>query len=153
MDELRLKKRRSHNQGFLDRGDDCSWIEPVTGVFAPANAGCWGSYGVVWMYLVTEKCPSPTLLLPRSLVLAAVLVVVTGARVALAPSHGDADRRPCGRHHDVDTDRPRECGCWPCDLQLQAVPRHYLLWKTPPLTSVRKGRLTVRPQPLSKETT
>ena len=46
------------------------------------------------MYLVTEKCPSPTLLLPRSLVLAAVLVVVTGARVALAPSHGDADRRP-----------------------------------------------------------
>ena len=31
----------------------------------------------------------------RSRVLAAVLVVVTGARVALAPSHGDADRRPC----------------------------------------------------------
>src|SRR5918997_5190712 len=29
----------------------------------------------------------PTLLLPRSLVLAAVLVVVTGARVALASSH------------------------------------------------------------------
>jgi Na+-transporting methylmalonyl-CoA/oxaloacetate decarboxylase beta subunit len=47
---------------------------------------------IVWMYLVTEKCPSPTLLLPHSLVLAAVLVVVTGARVALAPSHGDADR-------------------------------------------------------------
>ena len=54
---------------------------------------------------------SSTLLLPRSLVLAAVLVVVPGARVALAPSHRGADRRPCGRHHDVDTERPRERGC------------------------------------------
>jgi len=35
--------------------------------------------------------PSPTLLLPRSLVLAAVLVVVTGAMVAVAPSHRDAE--------------------------------------------------------------
>jgi hypothetical protein len=54
--------------------------------------------------------PNPTLLLPRSLVLAAVLVVVTGARVALAPSYGDADRRPCSRYHNVDTDRSRERG-------------------------------------------
>jgi hypothetical protein len=53
------------------------------------------------MYLVTEKCPSPTLLLPRSLVLAAVLVVVTGARVALVPSYGDADRRPNDRVHGL----------------------------------------------------
>jgi hypothetical protein len=37
--------------------------------------------------------PNPTLLLPRSLVLAAVLVVLPGARVALAPSHRDAGRR------------------------------------------------------------
>ena len=36
------------------------------------------------------RLSSSTLLLPHSLVLAAVLVVVTGARVALAPSHRDA---------------------------------------------------------------
>ena len=61
--------------------------------------------------------PSPTtLLLPRSLILAALLVVVASARVApLAPSHRDAVRRPCSRHHDVDTERPRECGCRPFD--------------------------------------
>lgn len=54
---------------------------------------------------------------PVPLVLAAALVVVTGARVApLAPSHRDADRRSCGRHHDVDTGRPRERGCGPFDL-------------------------------------
>jgi hypothetical protein len=33
-----------------------------------------------------------TLFLPRSLVLVAVLVVVMGVRVVLAPSHRDADR-------------------------------------------------------------
>ena len=38
-----------------------------------------------------SSLPSPTLFLPRSLVLAAVLVVVTGAMVALAPSHRDAE--------------------------------------------------------------
>jgi hypothetical protein len=37
--------------------------------------------------LLVRSFASSTLLLPRSLVLAAVLVVVTGARVALAPSH------------------------------------------------------------------
>ena len=62
------------------------------------------------------------LLLPRSLVLVAVLVVVTEARVALAPSHRDADRRPWGRHHDVDTERLRERGSWPFDLSSEAHP-------------------------------
>ena len=44
-----------------------------------------GGHGLLSIHL-----SSSTLLLPRSLVLAAVLVVVTGARVALAPSHRDA---------------------------------------------------------------
>jgi hypothetical protein len=47
--------------------------------------GTWrarGGHGVL-----TPSFAGSTLLLPRSLVLAAVLVVVTGARVALAPSH------------------------------------------------------------------
>jgi hypothetical protein len=38
-------------------------------------------------------------------------VWVTGAGVALAPSHRDADRRPNGRRRNVDTERLRERSC------------------------------------------
>ena len=49
------------------------------------------------------------LFLSRLLVPAAGLVVVTGARVVLAPSHREADRAPCcGRHHVVNTENGRE---------------------------------------------
>jgi hypothetical protein len=53
-----------------------------------------------------EYLHSWALVIPRPLVLAALLVVMAGARVA-QPSRKRRRRRPCGRRHDVDDYRPR----------------------------------------------
>jgi hypothetical protein len=61
-----------------------------------SDRGVEGDHGgwIVVGWVLAEALVRPMvveMLLPRSIVLAAVLVVVTGARVALAPSLRDAD--------------------------------------------------------------
>ena len=50
----------------------------------------------------------PTLVLPRSLGPGRCARRGGGGKGGAGAIACDADRRPCGRHHDVDTDRPRE---------------------------------------------
>jgi hypothetical protein len=98
---IRNQVRVNHLSQFRPRRVGAEWVirvvRPGRSCVSPESSAAGYQYGT-----------RASLFLPRSLVLAALLVATVVSMVALAPSQRDAIRRHCHRRRDVDDLRQRE---------------------------------------------